>query len=233
MRLHATYARFFRSLNYDYVRASSDNYDPDPWDQTPSGADYPFMRLRLRPDITTVVGGNESGKSQMLRAIAAALTGEGFDRSDFCRYSTFFGVDKALLVPEFGAEFSDVTSGDVATIEQMTGQENLGPIQRVAIFRMNTTPKFRIYLRQNGTWSGPTHIKTPKPLRTIGVPTPFFIDTDVPLPDSVPLEYLVTESASTALGRNFLRRVWDRFLDNQAWFDTHTSSVGSRQHPRD
>ncbi|MCF6391184.1 AAA family ATPase [Mycobacterium sp. MBM] len=223
MRLHATYARFFRSLNYDYIRASSDTYNPDPWDETPSGADYPFVRLRLRPDITTVVGGNESGKSQMLRAIAAALTGEGFDRSDFCRYSTFFGVDKALLLPEFGAEFSDVTSGDVATIEQMIGQENLGPVQRVAIFRMNTTPKFRIYLRQNGSWSGPTHIKTPKPLRTIGVPAPFFIDTDVPLPDSVPLEYLVTGSATTALGRNFLRRVWDRFLDNHSWFDTHTT----------
>lgn len=223
MRLYATYARFFRSLNYDYIRASSETYEPDPWDGTPSGADYPFVRLRLRPDITTVVGGNESGKSQMLRAIAAALTGEGFDRSDFCRYSTFFGVDKALLVPEFGAEFIDITSSDVAIIEQMTGKENLGPSQRVAIFRMNTTPKLRIYLRQNGTWTAPAHIKAPKPLRSIGVPAPFFIDTDVPLPDSVPLEYLVTGNATTALGRNFLRGVWDRFLDNHSWFDSQTT----------
>jgi len=111
-------------LNYYYIRASSENYEPDPWDSTPTGADYPFVRLRLRPDITTVVGGNESGKSQMLRAISAALTGEGFDRSDFCRYSTFFGVDKALLLPEFGAEYTDITSSDLAAIEQMTGLDN-------------------------------------------------------------------------------------------------------------
>lgn len=111
-------------MNYYYIRASSENYEPDPWDSTPTGADYPFVRLRLRPDITTVVGGNESGKSQMLRAISAALTGEGFDRSDFCRYSTFFGVDKALLLPEFGAEYTDITSSDLAAIEQMTGLDN-------------------------------------------------------------------------------------------------------------
>jgi hypothetical protein len=223
MRLCAIYARFFRSLNYDYIRASSETYEPDPWDATPSGADYPFVRLRLRPDITTVVGGNESGKSQMLCAISAALTGEGFDRSDFCRYSTFFGVDKTLLVPEFGAEFTDITSSDLTTIEQMTGLENLGPAQRVAIFRMNVTPKLRIYLRQDGIWTAPAHIKAPKLLRSIGVPAPFSIDTDVPLPGSVPLEYLVTGKASTALGRNFLRRVWDRFLDNHSWFDSQTT----------
>lgn len=159
----------------------------------------------------------------MLCAISAALTGEGFDRSDFCRYSTFFGVDKTLLVPEFGAEFTDITSSDLTTIEQMTGLENLGPAQRVAIFRMNVTPKLRIYLRQDGIWTAPAHIKAPKLLRSIGVPAPFSIDTDVPLPDSVPLEYLVTGKASTALGRNFLRRVWDRFLDNHSWFDSQTT----------
>ncbi|GFG65521.1 hypothetical protein MKUB_30110 [Mycobacterium kubicae] len=152
MRLNATYTRFFRSLNYDYIGASSETYAPDPCDSTPSGAvtrsaDYPFVRLRLRPDITTVVGDNKSGKSLMRAAIAATLIGEEFDRSDFCRYSAFFGVDKALLAPEFGAEYTDITSGDVVTIEQMTGLENIGPAQRVAIFLMNTTPKLRTYLR--------------------------------------------------------------------------------------
>ncbi len=105
----------------------------------------------------------------------------------------------------------------------MTGLENLGPAQRVAIFRMNVTPKLRIYLRQDGIWTAPAHIKAPKLLRSIGVPAPFSIDTDVPLPDSVLLEYLVTGKASTALGRNFLRRVRDRFLDNHSWFDSQTT----------
>ena len=79
MKLTAIYARFFRSLNYDYVRLSNPNYSPDPWDSTPSGAQYPFVRLRLEDQITTVVGGNESGKSQVLAAVRAALTGAGYE----------------------------------------------------------------------------------------------------------------------------------------------------------
>lgn len=220
MRLYATYARFFRSLNYDYIRASSEDYGADPWDQTPSGSDYPFVRLRLRPDITTVVGGNESGKSQMLRSIAAALTGQGYDRSDFCRYSDFFGVDKTLVLPEFGAEFCDLTDEEVAVVEKMTGRSELQNVERFAMFRMNSTPKFRCYVREAGSWSGPDNIKTPTLLRTISVPTPFYIDTEVPLPDSVPLEYLVSGTPTAAVGRGFLRSVWDQFVDNRGWFDS-------------
>lgn len=223
VQLHATYARFFRSLNYDYIRASSETYDPDPWDGTPSGADHPFVRLRLRPDITTVVGGNESGKSQILGAIFAALTGDRFDRSDFCRYSRFFGVEKELPLPEFGAEFTSVSSTDVTVIEQMIAHEDVGQVQRLAIFRMNSTPKLRIYLQRAGKWSEPIHIKTPSLLRKLGLPVPFFIDTDVPLPDSVPIEYLAAEKATSVLSRSFLRAVWDRFLANDSWFESQAS----------
>ena len=66
-----------------------------------------------------MVGANESGKSQVLRAIDAALTGEGYERSDFCRYSRFFGVDHEIVKPEFGAVFTDITPEDVKTIEDM------------------------------------------------------------------------------------------------------------------
>ena len=48
MRLHSVYARFYRSLNYDFIRASGEKYEPDPWDTTPEG-DYPFVRIKLRP----------------------------------------------------------------------------------------------------------------------------------------------------------------------------------------
>ena len=52
MQLHSVYARFYRSLNYDFVRASGENYVADPWDSTPMG-NYPFVRVKLRPGITT------------------------------------------------------------------------------------------------------------------------------------------------------------------------------------
>ena len=62
MRLHSVYARFYRSLNYDFIRASHERYLADLWDTTPEG-DYPFLRFKLRPGITTVVGANETGRS--------------------------------------------------------------------------------------------------------------------------------------------------------------------------
>ena len=130
MHLQEIYARFYRSLNYDYLRASHDEYDPSPWDSTPSGADYPFVRLRLEPDITTVVGGNESGKSQVLRAITAALTGTGYDRSDFCRYSAFFGADARIVEPEFGALYSNITAEEIVKFADRANAAKLHKLKR-------------------------------------------------------------------------------------------------------
>lgn len=222
MRLHSLYARFYRSLNYDFIRASGDGYEPDPWDSTPHG-DYPFVRIKLRPGITTIVGANESGKSQVLGAIEAALTGGGFARSDFCRYSRFFGVHDDLILPEFGVMFAEVTDSDVELIGQMSSLADLRDVERVAIFRMNQTPQSRIYVRQKGKWSEPAHIKKPTLLADLGVPVPFRIDAAVPLPDSVPLEYLVSGSRTAPLGRDFLRELWDGLQTNNSWFQSDAS----------
>ena len=222
MKLHSVYARFYRSLNFDFVRASADNYTPDPWDSTPAGP-YPFVRIKLRPGITTVVGANESGKSQVLRAVEAALTGDGFERSDFCRYSRFFGVNKTLVRPEFGAVFTDVTSADTKLVESSSGHRGLHEVERVAIFRMNETPQLRIYVRQGGQWSEGLHVKTPTVLAGLGVPVPFRIDAETPLPDSVPIEFLATGKPVPGVGRDALRSVWDRLVGNLDWFSSDTS----------
>jgi energy-coupling factor transporter ATP-binding protein EcfA2 len=224
MKLDTIYARFFRSLNFDYIRQSSPEYAPDPWDATsPTGADYPFVRVRLEPDITTIVGGNESGKTQMLDAVEAALTGVGFDRSDFCRYSPFFSVDKTLVDPEFGARFRDISPEDVAGIEKMCGFKDLHDVDRVALFRMNETPKLRLYVRQAGEWLPPKHVQTPTMLSELGIPAIYKIDAGVPLPDSVPLEFLATGKPTSAVGRHLLRDVWDKFSSNKKWFESNTS----------
>ncbi|NMO00259.1 ATP-binding protein [Gordonia sp. TBRC 11910] len=225
MKLTAIYSRFFRSLNYDYVRLSSPSYRPDPWDVTPSGAQYPFVRLRLEDRITTVVGGNESGKSQVLAAVRAALTGEGYERSDFCRYSPFFTVDKTLVRREFGAEFRDISDTDIRTLEEATGEAGFSGIDRVAIFRMNTTPQLRLYVHRGNRWLDPSHIKKPTLLNDAGLPAPFYIDADVPLPDSVPLEFLATGKPTAAVGRNVLRSVWDAFTNNSSWFESRETVV--------
>lgn len=218
MQLDCVYSRFYRSLNFDYLRAAHRDYKADPWDKTPNGDDYPFVRIKLRPDITTIVGGNESGKTQVLAAIEAALTGSGIKHSDFCRYSRFFGNDKSLSVPEFGASFSDITDQNLTTIKSMTGLRNLEDVDRLAIFRMNDTPKTRAYLRSKGIWSEAILIKTPTKLTELGMPVPFRIDADIPLPDSVPLEYLVSQKPVASLSREVVRSAWAQLSDHLNWF---------------
>lgn len=222
MRLHSVYARFYRSLNYDFIRSSADGYAPDPWDGTPDG-DYPFVRIRLRPGITTVVGANESGKSQVLAAIEAALTGDGYERSDFCRYSRFFGVNGALVRPEFGAVFADITPEDAKQVEAMSSHKGLATVDRIAIFRMNESPVLRVYVRQDGAWSDGAHVKAPKHLASLGMQAPFRIDADVPLPDSVPIDFLATGKPSAGAGRDVLRSVWDGLISNAKWFASDTA----------
>lgn len=227
MRLQAIYTRFYRSLNHDYLRASSETYEPDPWDATPSGDAYPFVRLRLEPDITTVVGGNESGKSQMLNAIKSALTGSGYNRSDFCRYSPYFGADPEIVLPEFGAVYVDVTDGDVATIEKMTESSDLGKVKKLAVFRMNTAYKLRAYVLVGDKWSAAMNIKTPTLLQELGVPAITVIDSDIPLPDSVPMEYLVTGQPVKAMTRDVIRAVVETVRDNFNWFATKDNVTSS------
>lgn len=214
MRLQEIYARFYRSLNYDYLRASHEGYKAAPWDSTPSGADYPFVRLRLEPDITTIVGGNESGKSQVLRAIKAALTGTGYNRSDFCRYSAFFGTDAKIVEPEFGAVFTDITTKDVAVAREMTDADLPAGVSRIALFRMNTTYKFRIYVEADGIWSEPYNVKKPGLTTALGIPALTVIDADVPLPNSIPWDYLVTGKPTAGPSRDIVTGFFERFNAN-------------------
>lgn len=215
VRLHSVYARFYRSLNYDYIRASNKDYEPDPWDSTPHGS-YPFVRIKLRPGITTVVGANESGKSQVLRAIECALTGEGVDRSDFCRYSRFFGVDRVLQQPEFGVMFDEITEDDARVVEDSSDHTSVRGAERVAYFRMNESPKLRVYVRRDGEWSKGQNVRKPTALSASGVPAPFRIDAEIPLPDSVPIEYLASSTFKpSGQRRDVLRLLLDAVTTNR------------------
>jgi hypothetical protein len=63
VRIKTLYVRFYKSFNYDYLRKSHPDAQPDPWDLV-AGGDlfYPFIRVPLERGITTVVGANESGR---------------------------------------------------------------------------------------------------------------------------------------------------------------------------
>jgi hypothetical protein len=95
MRIATIYVRFYRAFKYDFL-AKHRRSKPEPWDMVDPDLYYPFIDVELDEAVTCVVGANESGRSQLLTALERALSGEGIEAADFCRYSAFFAVDTAL-----------------------------------------------------------------------------------------------------------------------------------------
>lgn len=106
MKLSRIDVRFFRSFNYDYELKAREGSEPESWeDADPSW--FPFVKVQLDPEVTAIVGANEAGKSQLLTAIKAALSGSPIDRADFCRYSERYSAKaNEIRLPEFGGTFT-------------------------------------------------------------------------------------------------------------------------------
>lgn len=193
MRLDTLYVRFFRSLNYDYLRKSRDDFSPDPWDSLTAdetSPSFPFIRLPLERDITTIVGANEAGKTQVLTAIECLLTGQGIKRSDFCRYSTEFNEEQSPLVPEFGGKFTDLTEDEANRIREEFDADE--PARSFHLFRFHDGLEMfafgrRVTLADLPDW--------------LNLPRPFKIEANTPLPDSVEIAYLASDGTKQARAR--------------------------------
>lgn len=217
VRIKTMYVRFYKSFNYDYLRKYKVNRDEgEPWDAAP-GSDlfYPFVRVELDRGITTVVGANEAGKSQLIGAVKRLLTGDGIVANDFCRYSEFLKVDGQMLLPEFGAEFSDLSDDEKQAVRRLAGIAEGAPVPSFWFFRLNGGSV--LYVRDGGGYQE-TPLKAAD-VKKFPLPTIFEIDSTVPLPESVPIDYL---AASDAKRKPRSRRTWlGRFAklrDNPDWF---------------
>ncbi|MFJ4851463.1 AAA family ATPase [Streptomyces sp. NPDC088733] len=211
------YIRFFRSFNFDYLRKADDRFVPDPWDALGSdGLQYPFVRVPLEDGVTTVVGANESGKSQLLGAIKRALTGEDLERGDFCRYSQFFAVDKSMSYPDFGLELKNLDASDQEAVRKACGIELDDEFDSFSLFRLNNADPV-VFLRQGDDWAR-FEVEDLQILDEI-LPEWFEIDAHVALPESVSIQYLAQGKASL---RTSPRRGRQTFLgvlfDNTDWF---------------
>lgn len=228
MRLDTLFVRFFRALNYDYLRKSRVDFSPDPWDAVDGASPYPFLRIKLEPTITAVVGSNEAGKSQLLDALHLALTSDEIEASDFCRYSPFFARRSSLMLPEVGVMFTDFNDEDRIALQAALKLEQPVAATALCCFRMNSTPKKRAYIRVNDEWES-HDIKTPSALKTSGFPVPFRIDSDVPLPDSVPLSFLETGGLESGeqLSPTRARSLVATLLDKPRWFSSQTEIESS------
>lgn len=215
MHLKTLYIRFYKSFNYDYLRKSHPRAVGDKWDFLGDGKFYPFVRIPMERDITTVVGANESGKSQTLSAIKCLLTGDKIERKDFCRYSAFFSVSKDMATPEFGGEFSALTEDEKTAIRSIAGLSVDAPVDSFCFFRFNK--RTTLYVRNGGGWSE-HDLKAPD-IKRIVLPTYFEVNARIPLPDSVPIDYLVdTRATKTGKPRKQTLTWFERVRDNLEWF---------------
>ncbi|MFD1715217.1 ATP-dependent endonuclease [Amnibacterium flavum] len=205
MKLRKIYVRHFRSFNFDYLRLEKEQTEPRPWDSAGDpDSYYPFVEVDIEREVTTIVGANESGKSQLITAIRCLLGDAPISPKDFCRYSTFFGVRGVMPLPQFGGQFSELRSNESATFASLLGVDNVTTFWLFRLGNINTiwTKGEAGYVSQN---------VSEDTIRQLGLPKSRLIRSQVALPASVSLFDLV-QNLSVPHPR-----------DRGAWSGIHTS----------
>ncbi|RWG90561.1 AAA family ATPase [Mesorhizobium sp.] len=198
MRLSTVYARFYKSFNFDHLRKASLGGQPKgDWEMF-RGAWYPYVEVDFDTQITTIVGANESGKSHLLSAIEKAVSGEGFEQRDLCRYSPFFSVEQgASCWPHLGIGWTRVEPGDAERIARITKSQ--ASFDHFMMFW--ETPDFLdlwIPDAENGWAKHQVARGDAAQLASSILPKPFRIMPDVALPAAVPMTWLSSPDAQQA-----------------------------------
>src|SRR5690242_10240280 len=101
MKIKRTFLRWYRSFNLNYLITVDPLKQTAPWNifQT---KEFSHIEIPIEPDITTIVGSNESGKSHLLAAIEKLLnehtyTGESFGNTDLCHYCSISDVNTTIF----------------------------------------------------------------------------------------------------------------------------------------
>ena len=184
MILRTAYVRFYRAFNFDYLRKQHPNAQPDPWDQMEDDTFYPYVSLDIDPKLTAIVGANESGKSQFLEAIECALGNKCPTPADFCRYSDYFTVSKAMMIPHFGLHFENVTPKEAETISELIGSSDASNISSFRVFRTSADSAT--------LYTDDRHYEINDLAKLAGfLPKVFRIDPACAIPNSVPISFLI------------------------------------------
>ncbi len=161
----------------------------------------PHIRIPIEPDITAVVGANESGKTHLLDAIRIVLTGERLYQRDFCRTSSLFSVERdPRLYPEVGSTFRLDESDDAALQELDIPRLRNGDLLMLRpepdVIHVINEDDERISLNNDQIRGLEELLPYTRELRT-----------DVPLPDSVSISALVS-SGPTLVRRKTRLELW-------------------------
>lgn len=190
MKLETLYVRHFRSFNFDYLRQERETVQRNPWDSVPGDSDafYPFVEVDLDGKVTTIVGANESGKSQLITAIRCLLGEIPVSPRDFCRYSPFFGVRGTMPVPQFGGKFGLLSDAELAALRAVVG-ETTDEFWFFRLGHVNT-----VWVKQPAGLV--PYDVTESQVASLGLPRARLIRSSVALPSSVSLFDLVEERPS-------------------------------------
>lgn len=206
MLLETVYVRFFRSFNFDYLRQNHEDAEQFPWDLVgPEQQYYPFVNVALEQAITTVVGANESGKTQLISAIQCLLGDAPVRPKDFCRYSSFFGVRHSLGVPEFGGKFSNLSDVEQAALASAVGLASPGPTS-FWFFRLEAGPT--VFIRDTSGDFTPYLLEDAK-IADLKLPHARRMTAGIELPQNISLKALATGLAPAGL------------RDRQSWYETY------------
>lgn len=236
MRLEQVYVRFFKSLNYDYEFKANHPEAEAQWQATDQGW-LPHIRVPLEPDVTAVVGANESGKSQLLDAIEILLGEEPNLRKGFCRYSPLYSVEDGFRrLPEFAADMRVETDHEAEVLSRFGLHV---PINDTFFFSRPGIEMPYISTQAGGT---PTELDSDRLQELVAIfPKVFRLRTDDELPEVVPIHDLVpsgtTSPFPTRRTRNSLFRLLRQLVDEgttagraaeiEAEFNADTESEGA------
>jgi predicted ATPase len=135
MKLTRVLLRWYKSFHLNY-RGSMDRGETTgyrPWNTMlapPSapGEEFPFIEIPVEPDITTIVGANESGKSHLLNAISKVITGfdisrgKAFARTDLCHYAGI-RTRNVDAWPNIGLQFQLENETEAQSIASLLGND--------------------------------------------------------------------------------------------------------------
>ena len=205
MILKTVYIRFYRAFNYQYIRALDQRVEHHPpWDMIEGTTPYPYVAVDLDQELTSVVGANESGKTQLLKAIEFALGTAAPTPTDFCRYSSHFTVAGQMKIPQFGLRFTEVDSSTVRAIARVTelDMEEGASISSFRIFRTDPD-KVDLYWENEET---PCELSGEQITSlNSALPTVFRIIPDLAIPDSVPIAFLAQGGSEGATNSHLQR----------------------------
>lgn len=232
MLLRTVLVRFYKSFNYDYLKKFHGNAKTQPWEKI-ENMWYPYVRVPIEKEVTTVVGANESGKSHLLTAIEKGMSGKQIEREDFCRYSNFFTVETGKLKwPDFGFEFSGLSDAEQKSVKDICGAGNNKVINSFYVFRKHRE-ELTVYLPkgESGDFSEYGLSTENKHALENLLPHIFRLDAEVAIPSSVSIKDLTgvgDKSRAETLGRRHRFDFMDKFLNSSSFFtsqETVTSNA--------